>query len=288
MPLPLSTAKKVAKPLCGIGRRVSKMFPDLKMKLEQTDMNIDQTSYTSIALFASIFWTLLILVSFPILSLMIELPSNFPIIMVGVSGIIGIVSFIYIIFYPGLILTKKIKKIEKNLLFALRHLLIQVKSGLPLFDGLVSVSNGDYGLISEEFRDCVKNISTGTSETDALEELALKNPSLYFRRTIWQLANAFRSGTDLSRTLENIVNNLVSEQKIAIRKYGSQLNPLAMMYMMIAVIIPSLGITFLIIFSSFSGIQISKSMFWIILAGIGFFQFTFIGIIKSKRPSVEL
>ena len=81
---------------------------------------------------------------------------------------------------------------------------------------------------------------------------------------------------------------MTNEQKVLIRKYGSQLNPLAMMYMMIDVIIPSLGITFLIIFSSFSGIPVSETMFWLILVSVAFFQFSFIGIIKSRRPSVEL
>ena len=87
-------------------------------------------------------------------------------------------------------------------------------------------------------------------QTVALEELALKNPSLDFRRTLWQVTSAIKSGADLGNTLENIVQNLSEEHKVAIRRYGSQLNPLAMMYMMLAVIIPSLGITFLIIFSS--------------------------------------
>lgn len=285
--LPLSTTKNLAKPLYGLGQKLSKVFPSLSMRLEQAKLDIEPRVYVSIGLFSSIFWTVVIFVSLFTFSRLVQLPKNFPLIMTSISLIIGCFSFIYIMLYPRLIITRKVKELERNLLFALRHLLIQVKSGVPLFDALVSVSNGGYGLISDEFKACVKKISTGSSETTALEEVALKNPSLYFRRTIWQLTNAFRSGADLSQTLENIVNNLINEQKIAIREYGSQLNPLAMMYMMIAVIIPSLGITLLTILSSFTGMVISEMMFWFILFGISFFQFSFIGIIKSRRPSVE-
>jgi hypothetical protein len=85
-----------------------------------------------------------------------------------------------------------------------------------------------------------------------------------------------------------MVDNLTNEQKVQIRKYGSQLNPMAMMYMMVAVIIPSLGITFIIIMSSFSGFEVTKTIFWSILGFIAFFQFMFIGFIKNRRPPVEI
>ena len=156
---------------------------------------------------------------------------------------------------------RKVRDLEKNLLYGLRHLAIQVKSGVSLFDALVSVSKQDYGILSEELAVCTKKISTGLAEDRALEELAMKNPSLHFRRAIWQIVNSMKSGTDLGDTLESIVSSISSEQRISIRKYGSQLNPMAMMYMMLAVIIPSLGITFLIILSSFSGFPITKTTF---------------------------
>jgi pilus assembly protein TadC len=166
--------------------------------------------------------------------------------------------------------------------------LIQVKSGVPLFDALVSISNGNYGLISKEFKICTKKISTGLDQTIALEELALRNPSLHFRRIVWQITSAIKTGANLGETLDSIVYNLSQEQKVMIRKYGSQLNPLAMMYMMLAVIIPSLGITFLIIFSAFSGVAVTEMVFYGILFALAFFQFTFIGIVKSRRPAIEL
>jgi len=221
-------------------------------------------------------------------SLFITLPINFVYVLTIAPLAIGFLAFFYVVQYPMLIISKKIRDLDRHLLFSLRHMQVQVKSGISLFDALVSVSKGDYGLIAEEFRKCVKKISTGLSETNALEQLIFKNPSMYFRRVIWQVTNAIRTGADLSDTLDAIVENLANEQKVAIRRYGSQLNPLSMMYMMLAIILPSLGITFLVLLSTFSGFAVTEMIFWFLLCILIVFQFSFIGLIKSRRPTIEL
>jgi len=288
MPFPLQMMRRVAKRFYIFGEKLNKFIPELNVILDQAELDFKPREYMSITFFALIFWTFMTLALLLLLTAFVDLPSQFTSLIIPISLVMGGMSFFYIMMYPKLIITRKVKDLDKNLLFALRHLLIQIKSGVPLFDGLVSVSNGNYGLISSEFKECTKKMSTGLEQTEALEELALRNPSLDFRRVIWQITSSIKTGADLGNTLESIVYNLSEEQKVAIRRYGSQLNPLAMMYMMLAVIIPSLGITFIIIFSSFSNLPVSQSMFYVILIMLAFFQFTFIGIVKSRRPSIEL
>lgn len=288
MPFPLPMARVIVKPLYGIGTKFSKFFPGLNVKLNQADIDIQPREYLSIAFFSLWFWTTLTFGLFFVLFLLVNLPENFIYLIIFVPVSIGSISFMYIVLYPDLIISRKTRDLDKNLMFALRHLQVQVKSGIPLFDGLVSVSQGNYGLISEEFKNCVKKISTGESEINSLEEMILKNPSIFFRRVIWQVSNAIRTGADLGNTLSAIVDNLSNEQKVAIRRYGSQLNPLSMMYMMTAVIMPSLGITFLILLSTFSGMAISEFLFWFILCILIVFQFSFVGMVKSRRPTIEL
>jgi flagellar protein FlaJ len=288
VPFPLPMTRVIVKPLYGIGTKLTKIFPSLSIKLNQADIDIQPREYLSIAFFSLWFWTTLTFSLFFVLFLLITLPENFIYLMTIVPLTIGFIAFMYVILYPDLIISKKTRDLDKNLLFALRHLQIQVKSGIPLFDSLVSVSQGKYGLISDEFKNCVKKISTGEPEINSLEELVFRNPSLFFRRVIWQISNAIRTGADLGNTLDAIVDNLSNEQKVAIRRYGSQLNPLSMMYMMTAVIMPSLGITFLILLSTFSGIPISEFLFWFILCILIVFQFSFVGIVKSRRPTIEL
>lgn len=287
VPFPLRIALKISKPFIGFGDKVIKLLPMLETNLAQIEIDIRAREYVGIAFVVFVFWFFLVFSLFTTLGIFLSIPNFLPI-GLAVSTVISFLSFLYVLMYPKLLVSRKVRKLEKNLLYALRHLMIQVKSGVTLFDALVSIAKHDYGIVSKEFELCTKKISAGWPATTALEELALRNPSLHFRRAIWQLTNSMRAGTDLGDTLESIVNNLSNEQRIAIRKYGSQLNPLAMMYMMLAVIIPSLGITFLIILSSFVGLPITEVVFLGILAFLIMFQFSFIGIVKSRRPPVEI
>ena len=50
---------------------------------------------------------------------------------------------------------------------------------------------------------------------------------------------------------------LLWQQQIEVKEYGRKLNPLAMFYMMIAVIVPSLGMTMLVVLATFVGLKLS-------------------------------
>jgi len=142
--------------------------------------------------------------------------------------------------------------------------------------------------MSTEFSTVVKEINAGKPQVEALEEIAVENPSLFFRRSIWQLVNGMKAGSDMSGVIKEIINSLSEEQVLQIQRYGGQLNPLAMFYMLVAVIAPTLGMTFLIIISSFIalGETITKIVFWGLFGFVCFFQIMFLGIIKSRRPNL--
>ena len=118
--------------------------------------------------------------------------------------------------------------------------------------------------------------------------MATINPSLLLRRSLWQLVNGMKTGADLSRVLAGSIDALGEEQVIQIQKYGGQLSPLAMFYMLIAVIIPALGMTFLIIIASFTAMSefATKLIFWSLFGVVTFFQIMFLGIIRSRRPNL--
>ena len=84
------------------------------------------------------------------------------------------------------------------------------------------------------------------------------------------------------------MESLVNDQIIAVRRYSQELSPYTMMYMLAAVILPSLGITFLIIISSFSGISVPKLIYPLIVIGLALFQFFYMGLIKTKRPVMDV
>ena len=224
--------------------------------------------------------------------LMISLPTIKFGASVAVPFVVALVITIFIFMqqmaYPRLVTSRRIRLIEMNLLPALQDMHVELNSGVPLFNILVNVSKGSYGEVSEELGKAVKEINAGKSQIEALEDLAVRNPSVLFRRAIWQIVNGMKGGADIADLIKDVINNISDEQLTQIQKYGGQLSPLALFYMLIAVIAPSLGTTFVIVLSSFIalGEGTVKVVFYSILIMTIFFQLLFMGMIKSRRPSL--
>ncbi len=289
------------------GNMLLGVFPNIGINIKQsgisTEYNLTAREYLSICFFLSSFAS--IGVSLIVSGLMLSMTSKNSIlggmislgntkvsmdVMLGpiIGVVVGFFIFLQIISYPTVIVKKRVRSIDKNLLFVLRTILVQIRSGIPIFDTFISIATGDYGEISLEFKGVIEKVRAGRPVIESLEELAVRNPSIYFRRALWQLVNALKSGSDVGDNIENVINALSKEQIVEIRKYQSTLNPLAMMYMMIAVIVPSLGITIMIVLSTFPGMDMmgDENTFWILLVGVTFMQFMFMSVIKSRRPNL--
>ncbi len=285
-PLPQAKARKVAKYFMGWGQGVSRMFPSLDFELEQAGVEMNPREWLGIAVFVFVFYFTLLFGTIFALVLSFSLPPQASVgISLAAGAMVGGMGFMYVSLYPRLTSRRKIKEVEKHLPYALRSILIQIRSGVTLFKSMVSIGWGDYGALSVEFRKAVNEINTGKSEVAALESLARNNPSLFFRRILWQMINAMKSGSDIGTVVKNIVDSISSEQMVSIKKYGSQLNPLALFYMMLVVIFPTLGMVFILILFSFVGATINIEFIMVgILGFLVFVQFMFIGLIKSRRP----
>ena len=271
----------------GVGESLEAWFPFLKLYLNHAESDLSVKEYLSMCCFSDVIF----FGFFGFFFIMILTLAN-----VGKSLLFGffvaiiVTFFVFLqqIIYPKVYANRRVKNIERNLLAALQNILIQLNSGVPLFDILVSISKGEYGQISKEFSKVVKEINAGRPQIESLEDMAAINPSLFFRRAVWQIVNGMKSGADMSNVVNEIINSLSEEQVLQIQKYGSQLNPLAMFYMLAVVIAPSLGMTFLIILSSFISLSefITKVIFWSLYGIVVFFQIMFMGVIKSRRPNL--
>ncbi len=283
VPFPLKKALKISRIFQGIANGIAKSIPSMKLDLYQAGMDIAPRDYASLAVFTGFFYFVMMFPLIFAVGLIVGRVDFVP--PLAVSGIFSVFVYFYILRFPKLKAARRTRKLERDLLGALQHILIEIKSGVPLFNALLGVSDG-YGEVSDEFKKVVKEINAGTAEIESLERSSKRNPSLHFRRALWQITNAIRAGSDIANALEAIVNALTAEQVIAIRRYGQELSPYAMMYMLIAVIMPTLGITFLIILSSFAGLNIPTYIFPVIILALGIFQFFYMGIIKTKRPAM--
>lgn len=265
---------------------IARFFPSLQMELRQANYTVAAREWVSFAVFISANYFMISFASVFMVFLLVgmqflkALTIAFPI-----SAAVAGITFVYVIFTPRLFVSRRAREIEKHLPFGLRQLLIHVRGGMSLYNAIVSISSGSYGVLSEEFRVAVKEMNTGKSDIEALEEITRDNPSLHFRRIMWQIVNALKTGSDVGDTLKEIVDNIVVEQRVEIKKYGAQLNPLALLYMVAVIIFPTLGIVFLVVLSTFLGGTFDiKGVMMMILVFLVMIQFVFIGVIKSKRP----
>ncbi len=272
--------------LLPLAEKIKHFFPNLKKEMLQAEIkDKSDTEFLAEQIFSALRLALYTLVGLFAVGIIFEDPQfyryaalSFPVIL-----LFGTFTFAK---KPKAQVNKRMRKIEKELPYAMRHILVEVQSGIPLYQAMVSVTKG-YGEVSEEFQKIVSEINAGKDEVKALENAVLRNPSQQFRRGIWQIINAIRSGSDISNALESLVDSLIENQVLEVEEYGEELNPYTLMYMLAAIITPSLGVTFFMMLTTFTGAEVGNNVFYIVLAGLVVFQVFFINLISTKRPQVK-
>ncbi len=259
----------------------------LERYLKGVDVNLTREEYLGIVLmsFVNLFLFLFILFS---VTLAIAGIKFFYIFSVGLAFIFAIFGSFRQLAYPKVFVSRKEKNIEKNLIFALEDILIQLDSGIPLFDILTNISSSNYGELSIEFKKAVKRIGSGEPEAEVLADISARCHSVFFKRTLWQISNGLNAGSDMSMIIRENIRTLNEEQMIQIQNYGNQLNPLVMMYMLISVIVPALSVSFITVVASMIGLEknLTMGIFLGLFVFVVLFQIIFLGLIKSKRPSL--
>lgn len=281
--LPVRESKKAAKPVRFISEWLMPYYPNMRKKLLMAGISKSPEDFLDGAVLSSILMTIVLTVATAVFfsSMRVEMLWVVPLFLVYLF-----ITFQYFMLYPDVKITKRKKDIDYELVFAGRHLLIALKSGMPLFDSLVGVSKG-YGAVSEEFNRIVEKVTLGVSMTQAIREVIQNCPSNDFNRIMLQIANSISSGSDVADSLEVVLNQVFREQVIALKAYGQKLNPLVMFYMIFGIIFPSLGLAFAVILFSLLGsgrFGITASLLLLVFVCIGIIQFLFLAMVESSRP----
>jgi pilus assembly protein TadC len=262
-------------------------YSKLEDQLQKADANITREEYLAIVLKTfSISFFIAFLITTTLL--VYGKASKWYILSPAISLLIAGFIILRQLLYPKIYVNQKERNIERNLIPALEDMLVQLNSGIPLFSIMVSISSSDYGELSLEFKKAVKKINAGSPQMEVLDEMGEKNSSLFFRRTLWQISNGMKAGSDISLVIKDSIQSLNEEQILQIQNYGNKLNPLIMFYMLISVIMPALSITFLTIISSLVNLPKTTTMilFFGLFAIVLFIQVMFMGIIRTARPSL--
>ena len=234
-------------------------FPDLRKKLKTADMDDNPVDFLDRVVASAVYLSAgLIVVAylFMLQGLETSLKDNLPMFLLMVLApiiIIPPVVFFYLMLYPDANTIRRQKEMDYEIVFAGRHIVIALKSGMPLFDTFVGASNG-YGAVSKEFAKIVDQVVLGVPVTQAIRDTVQYNPSKYFTRMLMQIANALGSGADVGDSLEGVLDQISKEQMISLKEYSQKLTPIVMFYMVFGIIVPTLGVVLMtVIFSAMGG-----------------------------------
>ena len=268
----------------GFFDRLASKDPELKRKLIMAKMKDEPRQYVRKRFLSSVWISVTLAFTYLLFS------SAFGLSPWGALAILVVGLYcIYQVIVRGVdVRIRKIARdIDREVLFAGRFLLVKLNAGRPLIIALSEASQS-YGVANKYFKEIVHDIDTGTPLEEALEKASRYSPSEKFRRILFQINNALKIGVDVTNYLEAILDEISNDQLIEIQRYGKKLSSLTMFFMLLSIVIPSLGITLFITIVSMVSANFDMS-FFLLLAGLLIFeQYFFITIFKSVRPTVNI
>lgn len=236
-------------------------------------------------------------------------PERYAALMIVVSLIVGVFAFVFmLLFLPiplaligglfaslfALVFSRtqprrrakaRVVGVNRVIPYALRHMATQLSSGIGLPETMTSVSQADYGALSEEFGRVIRDMHTGMSTEEALTMMDQRVDSEPLRRAVRQIQRTLRTGGDLANILNVLADETSFEMRMKLRDYTQSLNMLAMIYMFASAVIPAMLLVTLAVSSRMGGGMLtpaSTAILFLIL--IPFMLFYFVMMIKRFEP----
>jgi len=264
------------------------LTPGERRDIESSHLSGEPEHYMIAFVMSSLMWAILLSGAIFALQLLLELKDPSQAAPMSVAAFaISFFGFFYIHYIYPSILSKKVgETTDRMLLHVLREMWIESTSGVPLYSMLVNVSRGDYGNISDDLREAVRDITAGERDILALEKIAKKTRSEGFKRVLWHITSSMRTGIGLTAALDSALKVMTAEQTRAVKEYGSSLNFYLLLYLLFAAVIPAITITFVSLLSSFGVFAISFDLLVGLVVGSAVFQFILIGFMRVGRPEI--
>jgi len=201
--------------------------------------------------------------------------------------VVFFMMFIFMLYSPLATIRKRQREIDKEVLFAGRYLLVKLESGIPLYNALIDASKS-YGICSKYFREIVEDIKMGTNIEDALDNAREYNASEKFKLILSELVTSLKTGADVTGSLKDILHLITQNQELEIKDYGKKLNGYVTLYLIVAGVIPSLGMTMFSVFAAMISLQITPRLIMILIFFFVLVQLFFLSLFRSIRPMVNI
>lgn len=265
-----------------IFRIIARFFPGLDVKLAQAGIRQKSEHFIKKSFFLAFYLTTFVIVILTIIFTEFRIGKRLLAIIFPVLLLMILFNFLA---FPDLIIRRKQREFDSEVVFAGKFLVIELQSGVPIYNAMISVSKA-YPIIGKYFKEILNRVDMGTSMEDAINESIELTPSQNFRKLLWQMYNSLKTGADLALALTANIDQIAADQIIQVKEYGKKLNSLIMFYMVCAVIFPSIGVIMFIVFSSFFGIKVNIIVLGVIVFCVAAVQLVFLTLIRSQRPAV--
>lgn len=266
-----------------IFEKLAKYYPDLTYYLKAARIQKEPGNFLRQAVMSALLLGVIVYVLIGIIEYLLFDSLLF-------SSLFIIPLTMFFIFYtvniPRFNLIKAKDYIDAEVLSAVRFLSLELKSQRSLF-GAVQNTADNFPAIGIYFQEVINDVKVGKTMEESLNEAIDYCPSPHLRNLFWQLTNSLQTGADITDSLENLMHDVEEEQNVRVEEYGKELNALSLFYMMISIIIPTVGLTIVTAVLTFIGVPISLTALLTIWFFIAFIQFMFVQYSLNKRPNVE-
>ncbi|HLC62286.1 MAG TPA: type II secretion system F family protein, partial [Candidatus Nanoarchaeia archaeon] len=177
-------------------QRISKAAPGLKLKLKEAGMDDKPEDFIKKTFISAFYMTTGMVVALFLVLAKYDVLKGAAFLFVP---IVFIIMFFYMLKLPDLKISRKEKEISKEIVFAGRFLIIELESGVPLYNAMVNLSK-NFPIVGKYFKEITDKIDLGTSMEDALNDAVEFIPSNDLRKIFWQIMNSIRTGSDIAKS----------------------------------------------------------------------------------------
>ncbi|MEM0356253.1 MAG: type II secretion system F family protein [Candidatus Anstonellales archaeon] len=264
---------------------------DLEKKLQILDYGMNSKAYINRALFLSFVYS--VMTTIVLMAIIFLSGVTMGEMLIPLFVLIALLTFLlwYLVNIKEVDVRMELyrKAVDYEIGFLLKHMVVLLRAGIPPYNIFLLTSRG-YGKSSEIMERIARKIAAGVPVSKALREEAEDVPSNYMKFVLLQIASAIDSGADLAKILEELEKQITNEKVNEYRRFGYRLNPLMLMYMLVAIIIPTLMLPIMIIILSFTGRASDLNVVHLVLLlmVVGMVQYLFYKYISFSKPRYSL
>ncbi len=269
-----------------IVRRIVRNHPELDLKLKKADSKYTPFQYV----FNTIVMTIMSYIALSVV-LFLMFKHNLIFLIVSLLSLTLFIPFLFLFWFNmvDVQVAKLSRELDADLMFISEFLLVELKSGLPLGNAIEKLSkfNRPAGRF---FRRLYLDFKTGKDLEKAIESASYYSASEKLKSLLKKLRDSLSIGVDLAPILEEFIEEANEYNLIKIKEFSKTINPLVMMYLIIGIVFPSLGVAIFTLGAALMDITplFMKLILFVLFLLVFLFQYMSYTMFKYKKNVVKI